>query len=187
MKQAFYPGAGLDLDPPLVFRSIKSWFYVDSRPRYEYGESQENQEEFIDELKSVMEKNGFTFMDQEGDVYLFSSETHHQTIVYETNAIFPTCLHKHHLDCDTLVLCGYQLNNPPPSFLEHYPYIITNSKTVHDVDIDVELSHPLKTVYTIMYDAKERYVQYIIPHFISYEVLHKDSFVLSPITLGVFH
>ena len=37
MTSAFYPGAGTDIVPPIVFRSIKHWTYMDSQPRSEFG------------------------------------------------------------------------------------------------------------------------------------------------------
>ena len=135
MSSAFYPGAGTDIVPPIIFRTIKKWIYMDSQPRSEFGDNiQEglSRPRFIPTLITVMHQNGFELQTTEEDIFTFYHPIHEQTIRYETNAVFPYALQSYHRACDTLVLCGYELTNPPPDFITSYSHIITDSTTVHD-------------------------------------------------------
>jgi hypothetical protein len=153
MKSAFYPGAGTDIVPPIVFRSIKHWTYMDSQPRSEFGNNFYkgfSRPRFIPTLITVMNQNGFELRTTEADVFTFYHPIHEQTIRYETNSVFPDALKRHHLECDTLVLCGYELTNPPRNFIDYYSHIITNSHTVIDeTDEKILLS---KDVSTMIYN-----------------------------------
>ena len=135
MSSAFYPGAGTDIVPPIIFRTIKKWIYMDSQPRSEFGNDFYkgfSRPRFIPTLITVMHQNGFELQTTEEDVFTFYNPIHEQTIRYETNAVFPQALQSYHRACDTLVLCGYELTNPPPDFITSYSHIITDSNTFHD-------------------------------------------------------
>jgi hypothetical protein len=150
---AFYPGSGTDVIPPTVFRSIKQWIYMDSQPKSEFGNKIEegySRPRFIPKLLTVMNQNGFYLQTMENDVYTFYNPMHEQTIRYETNAVFPNALQTHHRLCDTLVLCGYELTNPPEDFITSYSHIITDSKTGHDSPTELILLN--KSVFTMVYD-----------------------------------
>ena len=82
MKSAFYPGAGTDIVPPIVFRSIKHWTYMDSQPRSEVGNDFYkgfSRPQFIPTLITVMNQNGFELSTTEEDVFTFYHPIHEQT------------------------------------------------------------------------------------------------------------
>ena len=158
MSSAFYPGAGIDIVPPIIFRSIKQWLYMDSQPRSEFGNNIQDgfsRPRFIPTLITVMHQNGFKLQTTEEDVFTFYHPIHEQTIRYETNSVFPEALQSHHRACDTLVLCGYELTNPPPDFITSYSHIITDSITCHDEEEEQILLS--KCVSTMIYNKKWHY------------------------------
>lgn len=166
MKSAFYPGSGTDIVPPTMFRSIKKWIYMDSQPQSEFGNNLYegfSRPRFIPKLLTIMNQNGFELQTMEKDVFTFYHPIHEQTITYETNAVFPDALKKCHTKgndgCDTLVLCGYELTNPPKDFISSYEHIITNSITIYDdYDEEIRLSKNVyKNVYTMIYDKHWSY------------------------------
>ena len=158
MSSAFYPGAGIDIVPAVVFRSIKQWFYMDSQPRSEFGNNIQDgfsRPRFIPSLITAMHQNGFKLQTTEEHVFTFYNPIHEQTIRYETNAVFPEALQSYHRECDTLVLCGYQFTNPPQDFMASYSHIITNSHTVIDEEEEQILSS--KRVSTMIYNERWHY------------------------------
>jgi hypothetical protein len=172
MKNAFYPGAGLDIIPPSMFRHIKKWFYMDSQPNSEFGSKlckEYYRPDFISQLIDVMENAGFRFQDVQNNTHVFYNAEYSQLIVYETNAIFPDHLKPEYLTCDTLVLCGYKLTNPPLNFIGSYSHIITDSNTVHElVDESVLFTKNVSTI--IMHHRNKN--NNIINRFLSYDELH---------------
>ena len=157
MSTAFYPGAGTDIVPPILFRNIKQWNYMDSQPNSEFGNKIEegfSRPHFIPKLLTVMNQNDFKLLTVQDDVYTFYNSEHNQTICYETNRVFPTALRPYHFTY-TLVLCGYMLTNPPPNFIASYSHIITDSKTGHSTIDENILS--TKQVHTMIYDEKWEY------------------------------
>ena len=110
MKSAFYPGAGTDIFPLIKFPEIKEWYYVDSQPSSEHGEllfEGSYRPKFIEELKEIMEINGFINEKTEDNLYIFNNKERRQIIYYETNFVFPRDLKYYHYECDALVLCGF--------------------------------------------------------------------------------
>ena len=157
ITSAYYPGAGTDIVPPIVFRSIKKWYYMDSQPNSEFGNDMYEgfyRKQFIPNLLQIMNQNDFEFIKKEKDVYTFHNHTYDQTIIYETNAVFPIALQPYHLACDSLVLCGYELTNPPKDFISSYPHIITDTKTLHEETQETLLT---KNVSTMVYDNDWEY------------------------------
>ena len=70
MSSAFYPGAGLDIFPLIMFRNIKKWIYMDSQPRSEFGDNFYEgfaRPKFIEKLKQIMEQNEFKLSIIDGD------------------------------------------------------------------------------------------------------------------------
>ena len=123
---AFYPGAGTDIVPPVLFRSIKNWLYMDSQPNSKFGEGV-YKTTFIPTLLTIMLQNEFELKAINGDTYTFYNLEHDQTINYETNTLFPDDLKEKHRECQTLVLIGYPLKNTPSHFVSSYDTIITDS------------------------------------------------------------
>jgi len=123
---AFYPGAGTDIVPPVLFRSIKKWLYMDSQPNSEFGEGV-YKTRFIPTLLTIMLQNEFELKAINGDTYTFYNREHDQTINYETNTLFPDDLKSKHRECQTLVLIGYPLKNTPSDLVSSYSHIITDS------------------------------------------------------------
>ena len=177
MSSAFYPGAGTHIIPPILFRSIKTWIYMDSQPRSEFGNKMDtgfSRPRFIPKLITVMNQNGFTLKTVEEDVYTFYNTEHEQTIRYETNAVFPDALQTRHRICDTLVMCGYELKNPPPNFIASYSHIITDSKTGYSESEEEILLK--KNVSTMVYDTNWTYWE---PSFLTTYHIQKNSRVFN--------
>lgn len=123
---AFYPGAGTDIVPPVLFRNIKKWLYMDSQPNSEFEEGV-YKTTFIPTLLTIMLQNEFELKVIKGDTYTFYNREHDQTINYETNTSFPDDLKPKHNECQTLVLIGYPLKNMSLDFVSSYSHIITDS------------------------------------------------------------
>ena len=135
MLSAFYPGAGLDIFPVIMFRDIKEWVYMDSQPRSEFGDNLYEgfeRPKFIEQLKKIMEQNDFLLTIIDGDTYVFYNLEYSQLVKYETNSVFPISLKSRHYECDTIVLCGFDLGECKKDFINKYSNIITNNITYHD-------------------------------------------------------
>lgn len=117
---AFYPGAGTDITPPILFRNIKNWIYMDSQPKSRVS--------FISKLLMIMLQNEFELKAVDSDTYTFYNRSHDQTIRYETN----TDDLRTSRECKTLVLIGYSLTNMPSNFISSYTHIITDSISLSD-------------------------------------------------------
>jgi len=111
--------------------------------------------QFIPRLRKIMDQNGFELARTENNIYTFYHPLYEQTIRYETNAVFPEALNEEHRSCETLVLCGYELTNTPPHFIESYSHIITDSRTVYE-EYEKQL-FLTKSVSTLMYDPEWSY------------------------------
>ena len=131
---AFYPGAGTDIVPPVLFRNIKNWIYMDSQPKSEFGNEIATgyRTKFIPKMLTIMIQNGFQLQSVQSDIYTFYNQQYDQKITYETNTVFPEDLRYRHRECDTLVLIGYSLINPPLNFVSSYKHIITDSLSRSD-------------------------------------------------------
>lgn len=152
MLSAFYPGAGTDVCPPILFRSIKTWHYMDSQPRSEFGDDDYSgfyRPKFLGSLFSNMKMNNYMHIATEQDMYTFYNSEHEQTIYYNTNSVFPKDLNSKQLECDALILCGYELTNPPENFVASYPNIITDSHTSEEV-----LEGITNDIYTMVYNPE---------------------------------
>ena len=146
---------------------------MDSQPNSEFGSKlckEYYRPNFISNLIDTMEKNGFRFQDVQNNTHVFYNAEHLQLIMYETNAVFPDHLKPEYLECDTLVLCGYKLRNPPLNFIDSYFHIITDSNTVHEV-IDESVLFT-KNVSTIIMNRNN-----VINRFISYDELHNKHYL----------
>lgn len=158
VTSAYYPGAGADIVPPIIFRSIKTWYYMDSQPNSEFGNDMYEgfyRPRFIPKLLQIMKQNDFEFIKKKKDVYTFYNQAYDQTIIYETNSVFPLAIQPYHRACNSLVLCGYKLTNPPTDFISSYPHIITDTRTGHsESDEKLLLS---KDVSTMVYDEMWEY------------------------------
>ena len=71
---AFYPGAGTDLAPPVLFPEIKTWYYMDSQPRSEYGDTVIlYRPTFLDQLNQIMRQCGFERLAVTNNLYTYFS------------------------------------------------------------------------------------------------------------------
>ena len=172
---AFYPGAGTDIIPVILFRNIKNWIYTDSQPNSVFDNVSKTK--FIPKMLSIMIQNGFELQSIEEDTYILYNHLYDQKIRYETNSIFPEDLRQRHHDCDTLVLIGHPLTNQPIDFVSSYSHIITDSlsrsdpaeqslllfKNVSLIVIDKDFTYWEPSEYTIANIIK--YVNVIDPRF----------------------
>ena len=157
MLSAFYPGAGTDLFPPIMFRSIKKWIYMDSLPNSACGHDHGLyfRPKFIEQLTQIMKQNGFKQKCIDDNTYTFYNQEHEQIIQYETNSIFPNSLQQHHYQFDTLVLCGFDLGDQTINFINKYSNIITNNITHHELEEEKLLLS--KQVFTMIIDKDWEY------------------------------
>ena len=158
MLSAFYPGAGLDVFPLILFRYIKEWIYMDSLPRSEFGDNLYEgfeRPKFIEQLKKIMEQNGFLLEITNDDTYVFFNHEYSQLVQYETNSVFPSSLQRRHYECDTVVLCGFDLGDCKKDFINKYLNIITNNISYHDITDEHFLL--TKQVSTIIIDKEWEY------------------------------
>jgi hypothetical protein len=133
---AFYPGAGTDLAPPVLFPDIKTWYYMDSQPQSEHGDVVLYRPKFLNELDQAMQRCGFKMKEVENHFLTYFSSDTEQTIYYETSTVFPTSWDPVKHAGSTLVLCGYDMESSgyiPPSFFSSYSHIITDNLTSKDV------------------------------------------------------
>jgi hypothetical protein len=160
MSSAFYPGAGRDIIPFLMFPGITDWICIDSLPNSEYGYDHADyaHPKFIENLTKIMEQNGFIVKCIDGDTYTFCNQESNQTVRYETNSNFPNCLQQRHYDCDTLVLCGFDIGEKKYDFINKYSNIITNNITYCDSEDEPLLLS--KKVSTIIIDNEWEYWEY---------------------------
>lgn len=125
---AFYPGAGMDLTPPVLFPEIKTWRYMDR-----LGSSY-----FLSALDRIMNQCGFELQKTEENLLIYFSSSTAQTIFYEINTLFPLDWNrtKHAPHNSTLILCGYDIESEryvSDSFFASYSHIVTNSITVESI------------------------------------------------------
>jgi hypothetical protein len=135
---AFYPGAGTDLAPPILFPAIKTWYYMDSQPRSEYGAYPIlSRPTFIKRLDQTMTQCDFELSEVKGDLRTYYSPSTQQTIYYETNTNFPEDWNPTKHKADALVLCGYDIQGQEcrdlTTFFSSYPHIITDNLTCGSV------------------------------------------------------
>jgi hypothetical protein len=132
---AFYPGAGTDLSPPVLFPEIKTWWYMDSQPQSEYGDVILHRPKFLNQLNQTMNQCGFKLLQVEDTLRTYFSLSTDQTIYYETSTVFPKAWDPVKHAGSTLVLCGYDMESGPipPSFFSSYSHIITDNLTSKDV------------------------------------------------------
>jgi hypothetical protein len=158
MSSAFYPGAGCDVFPLITCRSIKNWIYMDSQPRSEFGDNfYEGFErpKFIKQLIQVMAQNEFDLNSIEDNIYTFYNSEHEQTVKYETNSVFPSYVQQRHYDCETIVLCGFDLEEQTINFINKFSHIIVNNISYHSLEEEQLLL--TKQVTTIIIDEKWEY------------------------------
>jgi hypothetical protein len=135
---AFYPGAGTDIVPIVMFPHITSWLLLDSQPRSEFGSKLDpgvERPQFLSHLDQVMTQIGFTKAVVNGDKLLYYNTKTNQSVRYETNTVFLDYIKSGcHLGYDTLVLCGFDTasSHPPTGWNDSFQHIIVNNKTLHD-------------------------------------------------------
>lgn len=152
IMSAFYPGAGTDLAPPVLFPTIKSWYYLDSQPRSEYGSYPIiSRPTFIKSLDQTMTQCDFELSEVKGDLRIYYSPSTQQTIYYETNTNFPEDWNPTKHKADALVLCGYDIQSNTSSdvttFFSSYSHIITDNLTCGSVwKNDILSTHTLSQI-----------------------------------------
>lgn len=137
---AFYPGAGTDLVPPLLFPEIKTWYYMDSRP---HGCCSS----FLRQLDRAMRTAGFDHQGTEGNRLTYSSGD--QTIYYDTRSVFPDAwdrLQHANMKYNTLVLSHEMENELPVGFLSSYAHMISYSTSPPSWRARLYHSHTLSEI-----------------------------------------
>jgi hypothetical protein len=134
---AFYPGAGTNLAPPVLFPEIKTWYYMDSQPQSEYGDRAIlYRPKFLNHLDQTMNQCGFKKKEVDRNLLTYFSSDTEQSIYYEINTNFPAAWDPVKHAGSTLVLCGYDMESSgpiPPSFFSSYLNIITDNLTSEDI------------------------------------------------------
>jgi hypothetical protein len=160
---AFYPDAGTDLAPPVLFPEIKTWRYMDCQPR----------SHFLDDLNQTMTQCGFDLQKVEGDLRIYFSPSTEQTIYYETNTVFPDGWDSMRHKGDTLVLCGYDIDKEPmpPHFFSSYSHIITND--LISESIWEQHPHPISIIHYAKKWPHWRIEQKTTAHFHQYSSIER--------------
>ncbi len=155
---AFYPGAGLDIAPIVLFPHITEWYYMDSQPMSEFGSTIFEgceRPRFIERLKTIMGQIGMECM-VHTEHSLFFTHPHTQCkVTYYINAVFPKALEYCYLPCNVLVACGYSMSPCPPHFMARWTHIITNDHTDTDEWMP-EWKHARVT--TIVWDVEDHFL-----------------------------
>lgn len=118
---AFYPCAGTDFLPPVLFSEIKTWWYMD---RLCYLD-------FIDHVERGLDQCGFKLESIDGNRRNYYSASTQQSIYYQFGTTFPDAwdpLVHALLRKNTLVMCNSNIHSCgplPPNFFTYYDHIIT--------------------------------------------------------------
>ena len=179
MSSAFYPGAGTDVFPLIMFRNIKKWIYTDSQPNSEFGDMMFegcNRPRFIGLLIQNMKQNDFELESINDNIYTFYNKEYEQQVIYETNSVFPRHVQQRHYDCDSIVLCGFDMEDDTINFINSFQHIITNNITIFESDTEQLLMS--KDVSTMVYDDNWEYWQSKneLPHLIQQHVRIKQGY-----------
>lgn len=165
---AFYPGAGLDITPIILFPHITEWYYMDSQPRSECGSVNDpgcEQKDFLVRLKQVMTQIGMECLVHTHHSLFFIHPTTHCKVTYYINSVFPLALEYCYLPCTTLVACGFRMSPRPPLFMSKFTHIICNNKTNYD-EFQSEWVHA--TISTIVWDEEcldeNRTIEFVTTH-----------------------
>jgi hypothetical protein len=144
---AFYPGAGTDIIPPVLFPEIKTWWYMD---RLCYLD-------FVDHVERALERCGFILESIDGNRRNYYSASTQQSIYYQFGATFPdawdSLIHAL-LRKNTLVLCNFDIHSCgplPPNFFTYYDHIITTNRTDRSLWKD-DIYHHHKVSEIRLYD-----------------------------------
>lgn len=149
MQCAFYPGAGTDLTPPVLFPHIKTWWYMDGQPGNLGIPGRLEHPQFLAQLDTIMSQCAFKLLSADCCVRRYYSESTDQTIHYETNTRFPEAWdpqkHSNNIGNNTLVLCGFDIyddgrRDVPLGFFSFYSHIITNSETIWEAPTTTSVS-----------------------------------------------
>lgn len=169
---AFYPGAGLDFSPVVLFPNISKWYYLDSQPLSEFGNIRSSGYErpnFIPNLQQCMKQLNFDLIYKNvKGLYIYYNGKRKQYIIYYTNHIFPDDLHIFNDKAiDTLVLCGFDTLNidddderllpRPENYLNKFKMIICNSHSYYGDDLELIEIYKQKDNITTMYPHNNDY------------------------------
>jgi hypothetical protein len=154
---AFYPGAGLDIAPIILFPYIKRWYYMDTQPCVD-------RPFFIQRLGKIMKQIGFECTRYHNTTLFFMEPNGKRTVTYYTNSVFPDDMYKHEIQASTLVACGFYFPNAPSLFYRQWKHVITDNKTNPSI-IDKFVTENLTT---IMWDGdyveEDKTPQCIVEH-----------------------
>jgi hypothetical protein len=184
MDQAVYIGAGCDIIPVLVFRDIKKFIYIDSKPFSEHGisvytkdyvsldttiETREIYEEnnlfgrsnFISDFEQIMNQNNF-ILELKTKYCLIYKNKYDQIIKYHISCSFPEFLTEEIIndikECNTLILCGHIPNKKILSMMKYPKTIIGNCHTVYSY-IESDNEHDRVSEYLLKYPyIMEKYI-----------------------------
>jgi hypothetical protein len=190
MDQAVYIGSGCDIIPVLIFRDIKKFIYIDSKPFSEHGisvytkdyvsldttlETREIYEEnnlfgrpnFISDFNQIMNQNNF-ILESKTKYCLIYKNKYNQIIKYHISCSFPEFLTdeiKNDIkECNTIIVCGYIPNKNILSMMKYPKKLIGNCHTIY---LDTESDNKLDIIseYLIKYP-------YIIEQYILIKIIN---------------
>lgn len=180
MPSAFYPGAGLDIFPMVMLEDITLWICMDSQPNTEFGLNADaglERPRFVDQLKQTMKQNNFELQLKNKNTYTFYNKQTHQKVVYETNTVFPRDLQSRHYDCESIVMCGFDMEENTMDCINRFSHIITNNITAFEPHEKQRLLS--KNVSTIIIDTNWEYYEQKnqLPHIIKEHVHVERQYV----------
>ncbi len=147
MENAVYVGAGMDIRPILMFKNIKKFIYIDSRPKSEYGLIGYNQKDyysknFLVNIFRIFAHHKFTLYSMLDNCLEYKKGD--QTVKYYINTSFPEMLNDELIDeiscAKYLILIGHDPHNKILEYVLKPLTLIIDNKTCFYYDIDEENS-----------------------------------------------
>jgi hypothetical protein len=128
----FYPGAGYDFSPVVLFPNTKEWIFMDSLPNAKFNSYRANH--FINRLMTVAKQFSLELVETKYNKLIFTNKS--VTVTYYINSIFPNDLEKLNIKYSTLYLCGFGPDEGwDVGFLNKFNHIITQKHNLNDINI----------------------------------------------------
>ena len=154
---AFYPGAGLDIAPIILFPYIQRWYYMDTQPCVE-------QPFFIQRLGKIMKQAGFECTRYHNTTLYFMETNGKRTVTYYTNSVCPDDMYKQAIQASTLVACGFCFPNAPSSFYRQWKHVITDNKTDSSITTRFITEQLSTIIWDDTYTVEDKTPQFIVEH-----------------------
>jgi hypothetical protein len=176
-RTAVYVGAGLDLAPVLLFRTISRFIYIDSQPLTEFGSlplcEEFKRPEFSDKLFHKMKNLGYKrrIVSPNPNLEIYLHPRRGTEVYYYKNNRFPNELDRDCLldikNASVLICCGHHPNEKIIDMMSGGPMLfIGDNKTYYNCDKGDESSLIRKIIETPA--LFEEYIRFDYPPLFDY-------------------